>query len=72
MSINICLNLSYLQATGVRVVLNPGDALYLPAYWHHEVQSLPDKIEGLNIAVNFWFKNVTSPIDDLHVLGISQ
>ena len=58
------------QASPVRAVLLPGDVLYLPSYWHHEVQSIPDEIDGLNIAVNFWFKNVTSPIDDLHLLGI--
>ena len=54
--------------------MNPGDVLYLPAYWHHEVQSLPDPdpLEQLNIAVNFWFKNVTYPIDDHHVLGINR
>jgi hypothetical protein len=60
----------YAQATPSRVVLNPGDCLYLPAYWHHEVQSIPDEIEGLNIAVNFWFKNLSNPVDDLGVLGM--
>lgn len=57
----------YKRATAFRVVLHPGDVLYLPAYWHHEVQSLPDE-EGMNMAVNFWFKNVTFPIDDMAAL----
>ena len=60
----------YIQASAVRAVLSPGDVLYLPAYWHHEVQSVPEEKEGLNIAVNFWFQNVTNPINDLRVLGI--
>lgn len=28
----------------LRVVLLPGETLYLPAYWHHEVQSLPESM----------------------------
>jgi hypothetical protein len=44
----------------VRVLLQPGDVLHLPAYWHHEVQSLLDEETGLNVAVNFWFANVSS------------
>jgi hypothetical protein len=44
----------------VRVVLQAGDVLYVPAFWHHEVQSLPDEKTGLNVAVNFWFANVTA------------
>ena len=45
----------------MRVVLKAGDTLFIPAYWHHEVQSVPDKEVGLNIAVNFWYKNLTAP-----------
>jgi hypothetical protein len=60
----------YAQATPSRAILNPGDCLYLPAYWHHEVQSIPDEIDGLNIAVNFWFKNLSNPVDDYEVLGM--
>ena len=49
--------------------LQPGETLLLPAYWHHEVHSHAaqrgqDEEEGeqpLNVAVNFWFRNVTSP-----------
>ena len=52
-----------------RVLLSPGDSLYLPAFWHHEVQSLPD-LQGLNMAVNFWFSNMTAPIDDLAILNV--
>ena len=59
--------LYFKHATPYRVLLNPGDVLYLPAYWHHEVQSIPDN-EGLNVAVNFWFSNMTAPIDDISLL----
>ena len=77
----------YKKATPIRAVLRPGDTLYLPAFWHHEVQSIPTysrdsdcssmtdfnsnsnnskeskKGQLLNIAVNFWFANITtSPI----------
>jgi len=59
----------YRNAKPMRVVLEPGDVIYLPAYWHHEVQSLPDE-DGLNVAVNFWFKNMTLPINDMELLSM--
>ena len=46
----------YRFATPVRVVLQAGDVLFIPAWWHHEVQSVPDAVVGLNVAVNFWFE----------------
>jgi len=55
----------FARATPLRVILHPGDVLYLPAFWHHEVQSIPDVDESagpgrrINIAVNFWFANLT-------------
>lgn len=58
----------------MRVVLTPGQCLYLPAFWGHEVQSVPDFDQDdpnsarLNIALNFWFANATLPIDDTKVL----
>lgn len=65
----------YKKASPIRVFLQPGDILYLPAFWHHEVQSIPDdgdaSYKGLNIAVNFWFENKTAPIDDVGLLGVS-
>jgi len=48
------------KATPYKVRLRPGSVLYLPSYWHHEVASHPDAREGLNIAVNYWFRNETS------------
>jgi ribosomal protein L16 Arg81 hydroxylase len=47
------------KATPYKVRLRPGSVLYLPSYWHHEVTSQPDAKEGLNIAVNYWFRNTT-------------
>jgi len=55
----------YKNASPYRVLLKPGDVLYLPPFWHHEVQSLPDPVTGLNVAVNFWFENVTAPVHNM-------
>lgn len=37
-----------------RVELNPGEILYLPAMWYHQVEQEPDH-EGKCIAVNWWY-----------------
>eukprot|EP01035_Chromulina_nebulosa_P018377 gene18377-24075_t len=58
----------YKEANPYRVVLQAGDVLYLPVYWHHEVQSIPDHTDKLNIAVNFWFANKTYPINEANML----
>ncbi|KAF9881295.1 phospholipase A2 [Colletotrichum karsti] len=43
-------------AEPVRVTLEPGDMLYLPAMWYHKVsQSCPDDGEGFVLAVNYWY-----------------
>ena len=34
--------------------IRPGDILYMPAFWWHEVQSYPDAKQHRNLAVNFW------------------
>lgn len=58
------------QCAPRRCTLSAGETLYLPAFWHHEVRSLPPTAEpaeaaagggGLNVAVNFWFRNETAP-----------
>ncbi|SPO00674.1 related to phospholipase [Cephalotrichum gorgonifer] len=39
----------------LRVTLDPGDMLYLPAMWYHKVaQSCRDDDEGFVLAVNYW------------------
>ncbi|KAL2879455.1 hypothetical protein SGCOL_005320 [Colletotrichum sp. CLE4] len=43
-------------AEPVRVTLEPGDMLYLPAMWYHKVsQSCPEDEEGFVLAVNYWY-----------------
>ncbi|PKS10774.1 hypothetical protein jhhlp_002531 [Lomentospora prolificans] len=40
----------------VRVTLEPGDMLYLPAMWYHKVsQSCSEEDEGFVLAVNYWY-----------------
>ncbi|EGR44942.1 uncharacterized protein TRIREDRAFT_69362 [Trichoderma reesei QM6a] len=42
-------------ARPLRVTLEPGDMLYLPAMWYHKVkQSCPDGGEGFVLAINYW------------------
>ncbi|KAH7166252.1 putative phospholipase [Dactylonectria macrodidyma] len=43
-------------AQPIRVTLNPGDMLYLPAMWYHKVsQSCAEEDEGFVLAVNYWY-----------------
>jgi hypothetical protein len=37
------------------VDVHAGDALLLPAFWYHEVDSLCDGPDELNLAVNCWW-----------------
>ncbi|CDK26855.1 unnamed protein product [Kuraishia capsulata CBS 1993] len=48
----------FLDANSLKIELNPGDALYLPAGWFHEVTStgdFQDEIPGIHTAINYWF-----------------
>lgn len=38
----------------MRVTLNPGDMLYLPALWYHKVTQSCSP-EGICVAVNYWY-----------------
>lgn len=38
----------------MKVVLEPGDVLYLPSLWYHQVEQQNDEL-GRVIAVNFWY-----------------
>ncbi|KAH0493724.1 hypothetical protein TgHK011_000377 [Trichoderma gracile] len=43
-------------ARPLRVTLEPGDMLYLPAMWYHKVkQSCPEGGEGFVLAINYWY-----------------
>ncbi|KAL5473204.1 hypothetical protein EMCRGX_G027656 [Ephydatia muelleri] len=47
---------NYSKANKLECTLRPGDALFMPAFWWHEVQSYPDPLEHRNLAVNFWYE----------------
>lgn len=51
--------------TAQEAVLEPGDAIYIPAVWWHAVESL----EAVNVLVNYWWGGITdnhvSPNDSL-------
>ncbi|EXM35710.1 hypothetical protein FOTG_00132 [Fusarium oxysporum f. sp. vasinfectum 25433] len=51
-------------ARPLRVTLNPGDMLYLPAMWYHKVlQSCAEEDEGFVLAVNYWYDlDFTGPL----------
>ncbi|XP_077997049.1 bifunctional peptidase and (3S)-lysyl hydroxylase Jmjd7-like [Glandiceps talaboti] len=36
--------------------ISEGEALFMPAFWWHEVQSFPSVTENRNIAVNYWYE----------------
>ena len=38
-------------AMGLTAELSPGDAIYIPSFWWHQVQAL----DAINILVNYWF-----------------
>ncbi|XP_014772373.1 hypoxia-inducible factor 1-alpha inhibitor [Octopus bimaculoides] len=43
-----------LELKGFEATLHPGDVLYIPIYWWHQIESLPQK--GVTISINFWYK----------------
>mmetsp|Transcript_8956 Transcript_8956/g.17467 ORF Transcript_8956/g.17467 Transcript_8956/m.17467 type:complete len:581 (+) Transcript_8956:107-1849(+) len=67
------------QAPFLDVVLAPGDALFVPAFWFHHVQvveSTPDQVEsedgGLSVSINVFSQaRVTNQLVE-HVLGNSE
>lgn len=48
------------HARTITVDVEEGDALVLPAYWYHEVDSLAGD-GGLNIAINYWWNEGAAP-----------
>ncbi|XP_076440326.1 hypoxia-inducible factor 1-alpha inhibitor-like isoform X2 [Babylonia areolata] len=43
------------ELKGKEAILGPGDVLYLPVYWWHQVESVPGW--GMTVSVNFWYKS---------------
>ncbi|KAK7502087.1 hypothetical protein BaRGS_00006839 [Batillaria attramentaria] len=43
------------ELRGRQAILGPGDVLYLPVYWWHQVESVPGR--GMTVSVNFWYKS---------------
>ncbi|KAF3942497.1 hypothetical protein ABW19_dt0206003 [Dactylella cylindrospora] len=39
----------------IRVEVKPGEMLYLPAMWYHQVAQKVDEKEGVCVAVNYWY-----------------
>lgn len=59
------------EALGHAVVaeLAPGDAIYIPPLWFHQVEALAPQ---LNILVNYWWRPLAAPgrQDDLHLAAM--
>lgn len=45
----------FLSLNKMEVWLEPGDMLYLPCGWFHEVTSFSDSTSNVHIALNWWF-----------------
>lgn len=43
------------KASGISIILHPGDMLFVPKFWWHLVSSTPDRDRGINIMVNMFF-----------------
>ena len=53
------------QSYGQSALLEPGDGIFIPSLWWHQVQSFGD----LNILINYWWRDIPSymgnPMDAL-------
>jgi hypoxia-inducible factor 1-alpha inhibitor (HIF hydroxylase) len=58
------------------VLVGPGDLLFLPAYWWHEVITEPVPEDGVCVSINFWFdmepKSIPLPLKPAHRLEFSR
>lgn len=46
----------FMNISPIHCTIHPGDVLYMPAFWWHEVRSTPDLQEARNMAVNYWYE----------------
>ncbi|XP_074647580.1 hypoxia-inducible factor 1-alpha inhibitor-like [Tubulanus polymorphus] len=42
------------QLKGEETILEPGEVLYIPMYWWHDIESLTES--GPTVSINFWYK----------------
>jgi len=45
-----------MKTAPLNCTISPGEMLFMPAFWWHEVQSYPDPKAARNLAVNFWYE----------------
>ena len=48
----------FAQVKAMECTIRPGDILFMPAFWWHEVKSTPDTEQHRNLAVNFWYEMI--------------
>jgi hypothetical protein len=49
----------FYEAKRTEIILEPGDMLLIPPGWYHWVFSEePDQNTGLNVAINYWYKDI--------------
>jgi len=46
----------YRPDEAIECIVKPGDVLYIPAFMWHNVYSTKNETEGVNAALNFWFR----------------
>lgn len=52
----------YKDARGMQCKIEPGDVLYIPAFWHHAVATTPSE-ECLGLSLNMWYIQPNKPKD---------
>ncbi|XP_070544125.1 hypoxia-inducible factor 1-alpha inhibitor-like [Ptychodera flava] len=58
------------EAYGKEAIVGPGDVLYIPMYWWHQIESVPKG--GITTSVNFWFKSGPTPREITYPLKAQQ
>ena len=71
--INLCLDAEQfltqypraLKPLPLRVILKPGDVLFVPKTWWHIVASRPDPERGINLMVNMFFETNDQEMENI-------